>query len=162
MAQESKDYDDYSGENKIRRGDSSSSFVDETQRGNRRRNGNGAKRRQDGRPYDFEDPSAYDTESQDTGLAPTYYGGESTNKKQPSITRRIANVIYSPVGIGVLSLIGIPFLLAAGYWLFVVNGPTPVVKAREQQDGAEGRQWEEWLTMLVNAVRVIGETQSGV
>ena len=30
----------------------------------------------------------------------------------------------------VVALVALPAILAASYWLFVVNGPTPVVKAR--------------------------------
>ena len=35
---------------------------------------------------------------------------------------------------GIASLIGIPVALGAIYWLFVVNGPTPVVKARKDSE----------------------------
>lgn len=52
----------------------------------------------------------------------------------PTITRRVANAMFSPIGVGLASVIGIPVALAAIYWLFVVNGPTPVVRARQSKD----------------------------
>ncbi len=58
-------------------------------------------------------------------------GGQYYNDwQQPSLTRRVANAIFSPVGRGLFAILAIPIMLAAGYYLFVVNGPTPVVKAR--------------------------------
>ena len=35
----------------------------------------------------------------------------------------------------VAAVLAVPILLAAGYWLLVVNGPTPVVKARIDDPG---------------------------
>ena len=37
----------------------------------------------------------------------------------------------------IAAIIAVPVLLAAGYWLFVVNGPTPVVKARIDDAGTD-------------------------
>ena len=36
------------------------------------------------------------------------------------------------------AVLAVPILLAAGYWLLVVNGPTPVVKARIDDPGNRG------------------------
>ena len=47
-----------------------------------------------------------------------------------TITRRISDAVFSPTVITIVGLISLPLILAAAYWLFVVNGPTPVVKAR--------------------------------
>ena len=42
----------------------------------------------------------------------------------------MATSIFNPVSTTIFTLIAIPLMIAAAYWLFVVNGPTPVVKAR--------------------------------
>ena len=47
-----------------------------------------------------------------------------------SLTRRVANAIFNPVSSTIFAIVAVPLILAAVYWLFVVNGPTPVVKAR--------------------------------
>ena len=47
-----------------------------------------------------------------------------------AITSRISDAVFSPVTLTVVGLLALPLILAAVYWLFVVNGPTPVVKAR--------------------------------
>ena len=38
--------------------------------------------------------------------------------------------MFSPLGATVVAVLVLPFVLGGLYWLFVVNGPTPVVKAR--------------------------------
>lgn len=38
--------------------------------------------------------------------------------------------MFSPLGAAVVAALILPFLIGGLYWLFVVNGPTPVVKAR--------------------------------
>ena len=55
-------------------------------------------------------------------------------EQTPTLTRRVANMVFSPVGYGIAAVVGIPLLLAGLYWLFVVNGPTPVVRARYADD----------------------------
>ena len=47
-----------------------------------------------------------------------------------TITRRISDAVFSPITFTVVGVLALPLILAAAYWLFVVNGPTPVVKAR--------------------------------
>ena len=47
-----------------------------------------------------------------------------------TITRRVSDAVFSPTVITVVGLLTLPLILASAYWLFVVNGPTPVVKAR--------------------------------
>lgn len=69
--------------------------------------------------------------------------------QQPSLTRRVADAVFSPFALGVATVVGIPLLLAAAYWLFVVNGPTPVVKAR---DGGEEDREEDVLLGVLEAV----------
>jgi len=48
----------------------------------------------------------------------------------PTLTERVSEVIFSPMSVTIVSILALPFILGALYWLFVVNGPTPVVKAR--------------------------------
>jgi len=72
-----------------------------------------------------------------------YYGDESNHGMQmgssnglgfaDTITRRISDAVFSPTVLTLLGLLTLPLILAAAYWLFVVNGPTPVVKARIDQ-----------------------------
>ena len=38
--------------------------------------------------------------------------------------------MFSPLGTAVVAALFLPLLIFGLYWLFVVNGPTPVVKAR--------------------------------
>lgn len=49
---------------------------------------------------------------------------------QPTLVRRVATAIFNPTTSTIFTIVAIPIILAASYWLFVVNGPTPVVKAR--------------------------------
>ena len=42
----------------------------------------------------------------------------------------MATSIFNPFSTTIFTVIAIPIMIAAAYWLFVVNGPTPVVKAR--------------------------------
>jgi hypothetical protein len=39
--------------------------------------------------------------------------------------------------VAIAAVLAVPVLLAAGYWLLVVNGPTPVVKARIDDPGGK-------------------------
>lgn len=56
-------------------------------------------------------------------------------QQQPdSITRRLANAVFNPVSSTMFAIIAVPLIIAAIYWLFVVNGPTPVVKARIEDE----------------------------
>ena len=59
---------------------------------------------------------------------------------EPSLTRRVMNVIspFSGNIVTFAAVLAVPILLAAGYWLLVVNGPTPVVKARIDDPGNRG------------------------
>ena len=52
----------------------------------------------------------------------------------------------------VAAVLAVPILLAAGYWLLVVNGPTPVVKARIDDPG-------NYSIKFVNLVTVNGKYQ---
>ena len=47
-----------------------------------------------------------------------------------TVTRRVADAVFSPTVLTIVGVLALPLLVAAAYWLFVVNGPTPVVKAR--------------------------------
>ena len=56
----------------------------------------------------------------------------------------MATSIFNPVSTTIFTLIAIPLMIAAAYWLFVVNGPTPVVKARiEDFEELESEQESE-------------------
>ena len=49
--------------------------------------------------------------------------------------------VFSPFSgsiAAIAAVLAVPVLLAAGYWLLVVNGPTPVVKARIDDPGIAG------------------------
>ena len=94
--------------------------------------------RRDEKPYDFEGPVDL-TEKSDRDPfaiskqeAASHQGG--VRPQQQSLTRRVANAVFSPLSLGLATVVGVPLLLAAAYWLFVVNGPTPVVKARTDED----------------------------
>ncbi len=92
-----------------------------------------SKRRQDKRPYAFEDPFKRPHQQQETvtNSAATTVAASTTQQHQPSLTRRLASAVFSPFSAGLFTVLGIPLILAMAYWLFVVNGPTPVVRARE-------------------------------
>ena len=68
----------------------------------------------------------------------------------PSLTRRVANSIFSPSGLAIAAAVGVPLALGAAYWLFVVNGPTPVVRARNQDKDHEESVFEAVLQALLN------------
>lgn len=51
-------------------------------------------------------------------------------QQPPSLTERISEAVFSPLGVTITAVLILPFVLFGLYWLFVVNGPTPVVKAR--------------------------------
>ena len=75
------------------------------------------------------------------------------SQQTPTLTRRIADLVFNPTSFSLFSLIGIPIALAAGYWLFVVNGPTPVVRAREGESGRMERGGQEYgLAQILEAV----------
>ena len=54
--------------------------------------------------------------------------------RPPTITERIGAAIFSPVGATVGAVMAVPALIGAAYWAFVVNGPTPVVRARTEDE----------------------------
>ena len=66
-----------------------------------------------------------------SAIAQNSYPVKSQQQNQPPLTRRVANAVFSTTGLTIAALIGVPLVLAAAYWLFVVNGPTPVVRARQ-------------------------------
>ena len=47
-----------------------------------------------------------------------------------TITKRVADAIFNPLSSTIFTIVAIPLVIAAVYWLFVVNGPTPVVKVK--------------------------------
>ena len=66
---------------------------------------------------------------------------KSPDLAPPSLTRRVMDV-FSPFSgsiAAIAAVLAVPVLLAAGYWLLVVNGPTPVVKARIDDSGMVAR-----------------------
>ena len=79
-----------------------------------------------------------------TGASETDLVVAAQQTQTPTLTRRVADLVFNSTSFSLLSLIGIPIALAAGYWLFVVNGPTPVVRAREGEGGrSSGGHYEE-------------------
>jgi len=87
--------------------------------------------------YDYVDPLSF----QDIYGSPSTYSEDrftplseqfplQPQQNPDSLTRRVANAIFNPVSSTIFAIVAVPLILAAVYWLFVVNGPTPVVKAR--------------------------------
>lgn len=104
--------------------------------------------------YDYVDPLSFsDIYGSPSSYTEDYYGPQ----KQPplpqplSLTRRVSNAIFNPVSGTIFSIVAVPLMLAAVYWLFVVNGPTPVVKARIEDFEAieESQQQRDDLTRLL-------------
>ena len=56
-----------------------------------------------------------------------YLGDPNQDK---TLTRRVADAIFNPLSSTIFTIVAIPLVIAAVYWLFVVNGPTPVVKVK--------------------------------
>lgn len=88
--------------------------------------------------YEYEDPDSYEN-----SIIPKDKGSSHPDQvhQTPSLTRRVTDVL-SPFSGGILTVIAVlavPFLIAAGYWLLVVNGPTPVVKARIDDPDFDGK-----------------------
>lgn len=83
--------------------------------------------------YDYEDPLMYDSVPSKEMMM---------SEPTPSITRRVMDVFtpFSGGIVAVFAVLSVPFLLAAGYWLLVVNGPTPIVKARIDDAEFDGQQ----------------------
>ena len=61
-------------------------------------------------------------------------------------------MLTSSTGLTMLAVLGVPLALALAYWLFVENGPTPVIRAREGQE--DGREFyiEDWVDTLAQAI----------
>ncbi|TRY67344.1 hypothetical protein TCAL_14672 [Tigriopus californicus] len=100
-----------------------------------------SQRRKDGTPYDFlgpEDYYEYNNPQYDGNAIDRFQQGGGRppldHQIQPSITRRVANFIFSPSLLGLVAVIGIPSVIILLYWLFVENGPTPVVRARSENE----------------------------
>jgi len=91
------------------------------------------------RPYEYEDPESYENSllSKDKGSS----HADQLQQTPTTLTRRVTDVL-TPFSGGILTVIAVlavPFLIAAGYWLLVVNGPTPVVKARIDDPDFDGK-----------------------
>ena len=75
-----------------------------------------------------------------------------------TVTRRVANAIFSPLSGTIFTIVAIPLLIAGFYWLFVVNGPTPVVKARIEEMPLQEPETEEppfdWNKFLLQALKI--------
>lgn len=99
-----------------------------------------SQRRKDGTPYDFLGPEDYyeynNPHYEENSIDRYQTGGRPPldQQIQPSITRRVANFFFSPSLLGLVAVIGIPSVIILLYWLFVENGPTPVVRARSEDD----------------------------
>jgi len=132
--------------------------------------------------YDYVDPlsisniwSSSSTTSEDVHphkvFPPGYIRPEDRPNEWPNqdgngLTRRVASAIFNPLTETIFTIVAIPLIIAAVYWLFVVNGPTPVVKARiedmplEDED-QEKFDWEifdlakvGWDRLLLKALKV--------
>jgi len=106
-------------------------------------------------PLTFSDvygsPSTYSEDHQQLYPGPGY--------QEQTVTRRVANAIFSPLSGTIFTIVAIPLLIAGFYWLFVVNGPTPVVKARiEEMPLQEPEMMEEppfdWNKFLLQALKI--------
>merc|ERR1719340_376201 len=90
-------------------------------------------------PLTFSDvygsPSTYSEDHQQLYPGPGY--------QEQTVTRRVANAIFSPLSGTIFTIVAIPLLIAGFYWLFVVNGPTPVVKARIEEMPLQEPETEE-------------------
>lgn len=88
--------------------------------------------------YEYEDPDSYEN-----SVVPKDKGSSHPEQLQqsPSLTRRVTDVLtpFSGAILTVIAVLAVPFLIAAGYWLLVVNGPTPVVKARIDDPDFDGK-----------------------
>jgi len=129
--------------------------------------------------YDYENPlsisniwSSSSTTSEDVLPHKVYPPGyirpeDRPNQDENGLTRRVANAIFNPLSETIFTIIAIPLIIAAVYWLFVVNGPTPVVKARIEEFGQNLEEevnkfdWEkfdltkyEWSKILLQALKV--------
>jgi len=119
----------------------------------------------DGTIYDYVDPLTFSdvygspsTHSEDHHpyqAGPGYLGDQDK-----TITRRVADAIFNPLSSTIFTIVAIPLVIAAVYWLFVVNGPTPVVKARIeemplQDDIPEEKfDWDQFNDILLQALKV--------
>jgi hypothetical protein len=135
------DYDEYEYEEEE---DEDQAFIRRPQKKKNRRRKRPLKEhrpRQKPRPtsaYEYEDPDSYEN-----SIVPKDKGSSHPDQQQqsPSLTRRVTDVL-TPFSGGILTVIAVlavPFLIAAGYWLLVVNGPTPVVKARIDDPDFDGQ-----------------------
>jgi len=133
--------------------------------------------------YDYVDPlsisniwSSSSSTSEDVHPHKVYPPGyippeDRPTQDQNGLTRRVANAIFNPLSETIFTIVAIPLIIAAVYWLFVVNGPTPVVKARiedmpldkepEEKFDWFGIDWEKfdlskvgWDKVLLKALKV--------
>jgi len=121
----------------------------------------------DGTIYDYVDPLTFSdvygspsTHSEDHHpyQAGSGYLGDPNQDK--TLTRRVADAIFNPLSSTIFTIVAIPLVIAAVYWLFVVNGPTPVVKARieemplEEEIPEEKFDWDQVNDILLQALKV--------
>jgi len=121
----------------------------------------------DGTIYDYVDPLTFSdvygspsTHSKDHHpyQAGSGYLGDPNQDK--TLTRRVADAIFNPLSSTIFTIVAIPLVIAAVYWLFVVNGPTPVVKARieemplEEEISEERFDWDQVNDILLQALKV--------
>jgi len=115
----------------------------------------------DGTIYDYVDPltfsDIYGSPSTHSEDHQPYQAGPGNPYQDQTITRRVANAIFNPLSSTIFTIVAIPLVIAAVYWLFVVNGPTPVVKARIEEMPLQEELPEEkidWNQFLLEVLKV--------
>jgi len=109
--------------------------------------------------YDKVDPSTFSDIYGSSSTPPedvyqTGYQGDP-NQDQNGLIKRVSNAIFNPLSETIFTIVAIPLIIAAVYWLFVVNGPTPVVKARiEDMPLQEDVVEEKWKVDLLDSFGV--------
>lgn len=84
----------------------------------------------EGGVYDYVDPLTFADIYGEPADKADLLQQQQLTQQQPTLVRRVASAIFNPTTSTIFTIVAIPVILAASYWLFVVNGPTPVVKAR--------------------------------
>ncbi len=100
-------------------------------------------------------------------LANKDYSVDRNRKRDRGMTARIADAVFTPTFGLIFAAVGIPTVLAGGYYLLSEHGPTPVVQARRQSmlgedgEGEPGSGDFEVILALTKALfeAVRGEAQ---
>ena len=120
------------------------------------------RRRMDNNQYGHQDSNNWQQNDPGTEFYERYESSNSDQiadeKNDNSLTSRISSLATSPTFVMIFVVVGVPLAIGLAYWLLVVNGPTPVVRARslfgprEEDDGDFNNSAMKTAKLLVSSL----------